>query len=254
MRKKTYNNIGIVGFGAVGSHIAFLISEEEIARNIIVFTNHQNTAEAKVQDIKDMQMLCKRKANIHIVDFNSEAINLCDCIIITYGNLTLLKQEGRNGEYNLNLNTTNDFLSKVNPNWNGLIIVISNPCDEIACEVSKKLEKAKVISTGTALDTMRLNALRNYPEKVDYIFGKHGQEQVVEWNNLPDTDLWQNAKEGVWKVIKEDNHSVFAISKLTLSILNSYIGNRKIVLPLTYNQSGRSRLIKIKKERIRFVR
>lgn len=254
MRKKIYNNIGIVGFGAVGSHIAFLISEEEIANNITIFTNHKETAEAKVQDIKDMQMLCKNRAVINIVDFDSDLINTCDCIIITYGNLALLKQEGRNGEYNFNIERTKVFLSNIKIDWEGLIVVISNPCDEIAFEISSKLLGASVISTGTALDTMRLNAIRNYPKKVDFIYGKHGQEQVVEWNNSPDVDLWQIAKEGVWKVIKENNHSVFAISKLTLAILGSYIGRRKIVLPLTYNRNRKSRLIKIKKERIRFVR
>lgn len=187
MDKKTGRKITIIGAGAVGSTIAYSLSQRSHASEIVLID--VNIARAKGEALDIVQSTSFRDPiRVKYGDYE-EAAN-SDIVIITSG-------IGRKpGQTRLELTKTNvgiikeiaPQITKVAPN--AIYIIVSNPVDILTYVFTKVsgIPENQIIGTGTILDSARLKCILaqklNIAQKNvhSYVFGEHGDTSFIPWS------------------------------------------------------------------------
>lgn len=179
--------VAIVGVGNVGATFAYHLLISGLASEIVVIDANQARAEGEAMDL------------MHTVPFSRPtriwAGSYADCAgaavtIITAGSAQ------RPGETRLDLAARNTHIFRqiipqiVENNPNGLLVIASNPVDVLTYAALKisGLPSARVIGSGTILDTARFRYLLSQAFDVDarsvhaYIIGEHGDSEVPVWS------------------------------------------------------------------------
>lgn len=181
------SKITIIGAGSVGSTIAYTLSNDVIASEIVLIDINKKKARGEVMDI--IQGTCFRDP-ISIVSGDYEDAAGSDIVIITSG-------VGRKpGQSRLELTQTNvNIIKSITPEIvkaapNALYIIVSNPVDIITYVFTKisGLPERQIIGSGTLLDTTRLRvALAQHFNVAQknvhaYVFGEHGDSSFIPWS------------------------------------------------------------------------
>lgn len=179
--------ITIIGAGSVGATIAYTLSQDDIASEIVMIDVKKDKAEGEVMDI--IQGTCFRDP-ISIKAGDYEDAKNSDIVIITSG------VARKPGQSRLELTQTNvNILKDITPQIaaaapNAKYIIVSNPVD-IMTYVFIKLSgipENQIIGSGTMLDTARLRcgiaehfniAQKNVHA---YVFGEHGDTSFIPWS------------------------------------------------------------------------
>lgn len=182
--------IGILGAGNVGSHLALQFAVQGLADEIVFYDinhdkacgealdlmdavsyqpHHVEVYAGTVDDMKDADIMINatgtpRKPNQTRLDMMDDAIATSKKLI------PLIKSSG----------------------FEGILISISNPCDIIAEYLQAKLNwpKHKVIGSGTALDSARLQMQLSTQLKINrrsltaYLLGEHGDSSMIPWSHV----------------------------------------------------------------------
>jgi len=180
--------VGIVGCGFVGSSGAYAMALKGTASEIILVDLNKKLAQAQAEDI------------LHATPFSHP-------MRVMAGDYPQLANAGivilacgvgqRPGETRLQLLERNvEVFKKVVPQVlqfapEALLLVVSNPVDVITQVVTKLsgLNPARVIGSGTVLDTARFRALLGEhlgvaPVSVHaYVLGEHGDSEVLVWSS-----------------------------------------------------------------------
>lgn len=178
--------ITIIGAGSVGSTIAYTLSNEEIASEIVLIDINREKVEGEVMDIA--QGTCFRDP-ISITAGDYEDAKDSDIVIITSGIAR------KPGQTRIELTQTNvNILKSITPEIvkaapNALYIMVSNPVDIMTYVFTKisGLPENQIIGSGTILDTARLRCGLSEHFKVAqknihaYVFGEHGDTSFVPW-------------------------------------------------------------------------
>ncbi len=181
------SKIAIIGAGSVGSTIAYTLSTEEIATEIVVIDINKNKADGEVMDI--IQGTSFRDP-ISIVAGDYEDAADSNIVIITSG------VARAPGQSRLELAQTNvDIIKDIAPKItavapDALYIVVSNPVDVITYVFAQisGLPERQIIGSGTILDTARLRvALSDHFNIAQknihaYVFGEHGDSSFIPWS------------------------------------------------------------------------
>ncbi len=181
------SKITIIGAGSVGSTIAYNLSQESIATEIVMIDINKKKAGGEVMDI--MQGTSFRDA-ISITSGDYEDAKGSDIVIITSG------MARKPGQTRLDLTQTNvNIIKEIAPKIgkaapNALYIIVSNPVDIITYVFMKKsgIPENQILGSGTLLDTSRLrHALSEHFGVAQksihaYIFGEHGDTSFVPWS------------------------------------------------------------------------
>ncbi|MGN0634527.1 MAG: L-lactate dehydrogenase [Oscillospiraceae bacterium] len=181
------SKITIIGAGSVGSTIAYTLSNESVASEIVLIDVNKKKLEGEVMDI--MQGTGFRDP-ISIVAGDYSDAKDSDIVIITSGIAR------RPGQTRIELVQTNvDILKDITENIvreapNALYIIVSNPVDIITYVFSKisGLPSRQIIGSGTLLDTTRLRSRLSECCSVSqrnihaYVFGEHGDSSFVPWS------------------------------------------------------------------------
>lgn len=179
--------ITVIGAGSVGSTIAYTLSTEDIASEIVLIDINKKKAEGEVMDI--IQGTCFRDP-ISIISGDYSDAKDSDIVIITSGIAR------KPGQTRLELTQTNvDIIKDIAPGItkyapNALYIIVSNPVDIITYAFTKisGLPENQIMGSGTMLDTSRLRfglskhfniAQKNIHA---YVFGEHGDSAFVPWS------------------------------------------------------------------------
>ena len=179
--------ITIIGAGSVGATIAYNLSQDDIASEIVLIDVNQDKAEGEVMDI--IQGTCFRDP-IAIKAGDYEDARNSNIVIITSG------VARKAGQSRLELTQTNiDIIKDITPKIvevapNAKYIIVSNPVDIITYAFMKisGLPENQIIGSGTMLDTARLRtgiaehfnvAQKNVHA---YVFGEHGDTSFVPWS------------------------------------------------------------------------
>ena len=179
--------ITIIGAGSVGATIAYNLSQDHVASEIVLIDVNQGKAEGEVMDI--IQGTCFRDP-IAITAGDYDAAKDSDIVIITSG------VARKPGQSRLELTQTNvNIIKDITPQIvavapNAKYIIVSNPVDIITYVFTKLsgLPENQVIGSGTMLDTARLRtgiaehfnvAQKNVHA---YVFGEHGDTSFVPWS------------------------------------------------------------------------
>ena len=181
------SKITIIGAGSVGSTIAYNLSNNDIASEIVLIDINKEKVEGEVMDI--VQGTCFRDP-ISIVAGDYEDAKDSDIVIITSGIAR------KPGQTRIELTQTNvNILKSITPQIvkeapNALYIIVSNPVDIMTYVFTKisGLPENQIIGSGTLLDTARLRfGLSEHFEVAQknihaYVFGEHGDTSFVPWS------------------------------------------------------------------------
>lgn len=179
--------ITIIGAGSVGATIAYTLSQDDIASEIVIIDVKKDKAEGEVMDI--IQGTCFRDP-ISITAGDYEDAKNSDIVIITSG------VARKPGQSRLELAQTNvDILKDITPQIaaaapNAKYIIVSNPVDIMTYVFTKisGIPENQIIGSGTVLDTARLRcgiaehfnvAQKNVHA---YVFGEHGDTSFIPWS------------------------------------------------------------------------
>lgn len=181
------SKITIIGAGSVGSTIAYTLSNDDIASEIVLIDINKKKARGEVMDI--IQGTSFRDP-ISVVSGDYEDAAGSDIVIITSG-------VGRKpGQSRLELTQTNvNIIKSITPEIvkaapHALYIIVSNPVDIITYVFTKisGLPESQIIGSGTLLDTTRLRVVLaqhfNVAQKNihAYVFGEHGDSSFIPWS------------------------------------------------------------------------
>ena len=181
------SKITIIGAGSVGSTIAYNLSNNNIASEIVLIDINKENVEGEVMDI--VQGTCFRDP-ISVVAGDYEDAKDSDIVIITSGIAR------KPGQTRIELTQTNvNILKSITPQIvkeapNALYIIVSNPVDimtYVFTKISGRPEN-QIIGSGTLLDTARLRfGLSEHFEVAQknihaYVFGEHGDTSFVPWS------------------------------------------------------------------------
>ena len=181
------SKITIIGAGSVGSTIAYNLSNNDLASEIVLIDINKEKVEGEVMDI--VQGTSFRNP-ISIVAGDYEDAKDSDIVIITSG---IARKPGQN---RIELTQTNvNILKSITPQIvkeapNALYIIVSNPVDIMTYVFTKisGLPENQIIGSGTLLDTARLRfGLSEHFEVAQknihaYVFGEHGDTSFVPWS------------------------------------------------------------------------
>lgn len=179
--------ITIIGAGSVGATIAYNLSQDDVASEIVLIDVNNNKVEGEVMDI--IQGTCFRDP-IAITAGDYEDARNSNIVIITSG------VARKPGQSRLELTQTNvNIIKDITPKIvevapNAKYIIVSNPVDIITYAFTKLsgLPENQIIGSGTMLDTARLRtgiaehfnvAQKNVHA---YVFGEHGDSSFVPWS------------------------------------------------------------------------
>lgn len=181
------SKITIIGAGSVGSTIAYTLSNQDIASEIVLIDINKEKVDGEVMDI--VQGTCFRDP-ISIIAGDYADAKDSDIVIITSGIAR------KPGQTRLELTQTNvNILKSITPQIvkeapGALYVIVSNPVDVMTYVFTKisGLPENQVIGSGTLLDTARLRfGLSEYLNVAQknihaYVFGEHGDTSFVPWS------------------------------------------------------------------------
>ena len=180
------SKITIIGAGSVGATIAYTLSSQDIASEIVLIDINKQKAEGEVLDI--IQGTCFRDP-ISIIAGDYEDAKDSDIVIITSGIAR------KPGQTRLELTQTNvNILKSITPEIvkaapNALYLIVSNPVDIMTYVFTKisGLPENQILGSGTILDSARLRCGLSEHFQIAqsnihaYVFGEHGDTSFVPW-------------------------------------------------------------------------
>ena len=181
------SKITIIGAGSVGATIAYTLSSQDIASEIVLIDINKQKAEGEVLDI--IQGTCFRDP-ISIIAGEYEDAKDSDIVIITSGIAR------KPGQTRLELTQTNvNILKSITPEIvkaapNALYLIVSNPVDIMTYVFTKisGLPENQILGSGTILDSARLRCGLSEHFQIAqsnihaYVFGEHGDTSFIPWS------------------------------------------------------------------------
>ena len=181
------SKITIIGAGSVCATIAYTLSSQDIASEIVLIDINKQKAEGEVLDI--IQGTCFRDP-ISIIAGDYEDAKDSDIVIITSGIAR------KPGQTRLELTQTNvNILKSITPEIvkaapNALYLIVSNPVDIMTYVFTKisGLPENQILGSGTILDSARLRCGLSEHFQIAqsnihaYVFGEHGDTSFIPWS------------------------------------------------------------------------
>ena len=263
--------IAIIGTGHVGSHVAFALATQGEVDELYMVDSDKDKALAQATDVKDAVSYLPH--HVSAIPCEIEDCTDCDIMVISAGPLPAPEQDRLES-----LGSTVEVLKEIIPRikksgFQGIIVSISNPADVVAAYIQQELDYPtnKIISTGTALDSSRLQMILsglfniNRRSLTAYSMGEHGSSAMVPWSHVyvagkpldelqaemphrfPTFDrdkLVSDMKYGGYLVLKGKGSTEFGIASSAVEIIRAILHDEKKVLPVStylkgvYGQDG----------------
>ena len=183
--------IAIIGIGSVGSAIATAVKNTGLAHEIVLYDTDGVRARAAAEDLGHAAAF---SYDIKITAAsNYRAIKGSEIVIISAG-ANQKPGETRMDLLHKNATVIRDVVPRVMANVdnkNVKLVIVTNPLDVMVMLAQKlsKLPAARVIGTGTMLDSARLRVILSRtlsvsPQSVNaYVLGEHGDSSIVAWQS-----------------------------------------------------------------------
>ncbi len=183
--------IAIIGIGSVGSAVATAVKNTGLVHEMVLIDRDGVRARAAAEDLGHAASF---GFDVKITAANQyRAIRGSEIVIISAG-ANQKPGETRTDLLNKNAAVIADIIPRVMANVdakNVKIVVVTNPLDVMVMWAVKlsKLPAARVIGTGTMLDSARLRTILSRqlnvsPQSVNaYVLGEHGDSSMVNWTS-----------------------------------------------------------------------
>ncbi len=181
------SKITVIGAGSVGATIAYTLSMEAFASEIVIIDINKDKVDGEAMDIVQGTAF-RDPINVFSGDYADAKDS--DIVIITSG-VPRKPGQTRIELAQTNVNIIKDIAPKIAPVApNAIYIVVANPVDVMTYAFLKVsgLEERQVIGSGTLLDTTRLRyGISNHFQIAQknihaYVFGEHGDSSFVPWS------------------------------------------------------------------------
>ena len=249
--------VAIIGTGWVGSSVAISTLHSGIADELLLYDLREAVAEGEAMDLAHgapfYPAATVRTAAIEeMVD--------ADAIVIAGG------RGGRPGESRLDLLRENAAviadIGRRLTRARGSLVVVSNPVDVLTQRLTEVagLPPARVIGTGTMLDTARLKQIIGHTIHVDprsihaHVVGEHGDSEVVlwsaarvggvplrawpGWNTARETALAEAVRKAAYEIIRRKGATNHAIGLVTADLLRCILRDERRVQTVSRMQEG----------------
>jgi L-lactate dehydrogenase len=184
---KKANKISILGAGNVGASIAYTLTLDGLASEIVLVDINRDKAKGEAMDIIQCTALCP-SVNIYAGDYPD--LQGSDIVVVTLGCAR------KPGQSRIDLAQGNvNIIKSVMPQAvkyapGAIYVVVSNPVDLITYAILKTtgLPENQVFGSGTLLDSARLREMiaqhmNVNPKNVHaYVFGEHGDSAMIPWS------------------------------------------------------------------------
>ena len=183
--------ISIIGIGSVGSAVATAVANTGLAHEIVLFDRNGVRARAAAEDLGHAAAF---SYDIKITAVNTyRAIRGSEIVIIAAG-ANQKPGQTRTDLLHANADVISDIVPRVMANVdskNVKLVIVTNPLDVMVMLAQKisKLPPARVIGTGTMLDSARLRTILSRQLSVStqsinaYVLGEHGDSSMIVWSS-----------------------------------------------------------------------
>ncbi len=256
----------LVGTGMVGMSFAYaLVNQGGICNELVLIDVNHERAVGEAMDLNHGLAFAKSNMRIYAGDYTD--CKDADIVVIAAG--VAQKQ----GETRLDLlqRNTEVFRSIITPvvksGFDGIFLVATNPVD-IMTRVTYELSRfgaARVIGTGTSLDTARLRYLLGDYFTVDpknihaYVIGEHGDSEFVPFSQvmlatkhiseiLDDernsfcidgmNEIEEQVRTSAYKIIDAKRATYYGIGMAITRIVKAILGDENSVLTVSAKLSG----------------
>jgi L-lactate dehydrogenase len=249
--------IGIIGTGSVGVSVAISTLHSGLTDELLLHDVRQEVAEGEAMDLSQGASFYP-SATVRTAAIADMAD--ADAVVIAAG------RGGRPGEARLDLLRENaQVIREVGRRLRGCrgtIVMVSNPVDVLTQVMTheSRLPPARVVGTGTMLDTARLRHVIGRVVHVDprsvhaHVVGEHGDSEVVVWSaaraggvRLRDWPGWDRAGEpalgeevrrAAYEIIRRKGATNHAIGLVTADLLRCIVRDERRVLTVSRIQDG----------------
>lgn len=250
-------SIAIIGTGWVGSSVAISTLHSGVADEVLLADANADLAEGEAMDLAHGSSFYPTAA---VRTGSIEEAAQADAVVISAG------RNGKAGESRLDLLRDNAAIIKGIgrriAGCRGIIVMVTNPVDVLTRVMTEAsgLPPARVIGTGTMLDTARLHqvlgrVLRLDPHSVHaQVVGEHGDSEVVLWSGarvggvpLRDWQGWDREREVVlaaevktaaYEIIRRKGATNHAIGLVTADLLRCLLRGERRILTVSRVQEG----------------
>ncbi len=184
---KKGKKICVLGAGNVGASIAFSLTLQGLASEIVMVDINENKAKGEAMDIIQGTAF---SAPVNIYQGDYADCEGADIVIVTVG------MARKPGQSRLDLAQANvDIIKQVMPQItphasDAVYVVVSNPVDILTYTIIKHsgLPESQILGSGTTLDSSRLRErlaehVHLNPKNVHaYVFGEHGDTSMIPWS------------------------------------------------------------------------
>ena len=249
--------VGIIGTGWVGASVAISTLHSGIVDELLLHDARPEVAEGEAMDLAHgVTLYAKATVRTATIDEMADA----DVVVIAAG------RGGKPAESRLDLLRDNAAvtrqLGRRLAGCRGTIVMVTNPVDiltHVMAEASG-LPAARVIGTGTMLDTARLRQVVGRQLHVDphsvhaYVIGEHGDSEVVVWSSAivggvglrqwpgwavsDEPALAEEVRRAAYEIIKRKGATNHAIGLVTAHLLKSLVRDERRVLTVSRVQEG----------------
>ena len=249
--------VAVIGVGHVGASVAVALLQTGAARELLLHDHDHARAEGEAMDLAHGVPYYPR-AQVRAVTLD-EAVR-ADVVVFAAG------RNGRPGETRLQLLADNvRVASEIGRRLAGsaaLVVVVSNPVDVLTrvMQQASGLPPARVLGTGTMLDTARLRERLGQHLGVDarsvhaQVLGEHGDSEFVQWSAaqvggrpLRQWPGWTAADEArlaaevrraAYEIIQRKGVTNHAIGLVTADLVRAVVRDEHRVLTVSRLQDG----------------
>lgn len=249
--------IAIIGTGWVGASVAISTLHSGIADELLLDDRRKEVAEGEAMDLAHGGSFYP-SATVRAAAIGD--MQAADAIVVAAG------RGGRPGESRLDLLRDNASVIKTIGGqlrgYRGTIVVVTNPVDVLTQVMTNVcgLPPARVIGTGTMLDSARLKQILSQVVHIDahsihaHVVGEHGDSEVILWSAarvagmpLRDWPGWsadrevsmaQEVRQAAYEIIRRKGSTNHAIGLVTANLLRCLLRDERRVLTVSRVQEG----------------
>ena len=247
--------IAIIGAGHVGATAAYALMLRALFREIVLIDSNRALAEAEAADIADANALA-RPARVWAGDYADAAS--AGIAVITAGGATHGAQTRLSVAAESAAIVSDCVGSLMDGGFRGVIVVSANPVDLMTLVAQRRsgLSPARVIGTGTLLDTSRLKqslsqALRVSPASVEaFVLGEHGDSEVAAFSTvriggqtleqfcasggvLDEAAIAREVRDAGYEIVKGKGYTSYGVATAIVRICEAVVRDERAVLPVS---------------------
>lgn len=264
--------VGIIGAGHVGAHVASALIAQGTADELVLVDVKPEKLASEVQDLRDSLSFAPHAVRVEGAGADYAALAGCDVIVNAAGHVEAAL-ENRDGELQVTAAEVRTFARTIaDAGFAGVWVSIANPCDVVATAIwhLTRYDPAKIIGSGTALDSARLRCVLSQATGYEqgsidaYMLGEHGFSQFAAWSHariggkpldelereqpdrfaLDHAELEERARMNGYAVVQGKCCTEYGVAAAAARIVRAVLCNEHAVIPCStlltgqYGQEG----------------